>query len=154
MRIFLTAIVTLVVTSALWLLTLRYKPQWIASIMLDSNGFPRIRKTGDRYVVGGKLYYFNGSIWVELSSTTGFPINPAPTEGDTFIINGIGYKYTNGAWVKITGPIDSETTRTQISSKQKCVKHNYLTGSGISGSYYTYNGLATTEEACKAADGL
>lgn len=107
MRTLITIIATAVGVSALWLLTLRYRPMWIANVMFDANGFPKIKKTGDKFFINGKMFYFNGTIWVELGPN-GFPINPAPIEGDTFIIDGIGYKFTNGSWVKISGPSGDE----------------------------------------------
>lgn len=111
MRTAITIIVTAIAVSLAWFWTLRYRPNWIAKIMLDGNGFPRIKKAGDRFVVGGNLFFFNGEQWVQLSNVTGFPINPAPKEGDTFIIDKVGYKFTGGSWVKITGPSENETER-------------------------------------------
>lgn len=116
MRTAITIIVTAIAVSFAWFWTLRYKPNWIAKIMLDANGFPRIKKAGDRFVVGGNLFFFNGESWVQLSNVTGFPINPAPKEGDTFIIDKVGYKFTNGSWVKITGPSENEDARLSFRS--------------------------------------
>lgn len=111
MRTAITIIVTAIAVSLAWFWTLRYKPNWIAKVMLDKDGFPRIKKAGDRFVVGGNLFFFNDEQWIQLSNVTGFPINPAPKEGDTFIIDKVGYKFTNGNWVKITGPSENEDAR-------------------------------------------
>lgn len=119
MRTLLTIIVTVIVTSAIWFATLRYRPMWIAKVMLDAKGFPRIKKKGDKYVVNSITYYFDGTQWVQLSSSTGFPVNPLPKEGDIFIIDNVGYKFTNSVWVKLSGP--SENDQRILSNRQELI---------------------------------
>lgn len=63
MRILITAIVTAIIVSALFILTLRYRPTWVARVMFDENGFPKIKKDGDVFVNNGITYTYNNGVW-------------------------------------------------------------------------------------------
>lgn len=113
MRILITAIVTFVVTSALFLLTARYKPDWLVKLQFDVNGFPLIRSKGDKFTKDGITYMFNGDIWVQLDAS-GFPVNPQPVNGDVFINNNVSYTYLNGVWTTTVPVPTNDSTRIKI----------------------------------------
>lgn len=104
MKTLLTVIVTAVVSVAIFLWISVFHPEWLVKLQYDSEGFPRIKKRGDRFVLVGQNYTYDGASWIKVDANW-FPINPV--EGDSFVVDGIGYKFTNGVWVKISGPNDT-----------------------------------------------
>lgn len=110
MRTIITILVTAIVTTAVFVWISIFKPEWLVKLQYDKEGFPRVKTRGDRFVLAGVNYTYDGDKWVKVGADW-FPLNPA--EGDSFVVNGIGYKFTNGVWVKISGP--SDTTNQTVS---------------------------------------
>lgn len=111
MRTLLTVIVTAIVTVAIFLWISVFKPEWLVRLKYDKFGFPRIKKRGDRFVLEGQNYTYDGDKWVKVDANW-FPLNPV--EGDSFVVDGVGYKFTGGVWVKITNPGDPSEERNLV----------------------------------------
>lgn len=108
MKELLTVILTAIVVVATFLWISVFKPEWLVKLQYDKDGFPRIKKRGDRFVLAGQNYTYDGTNWIKVDANW-FPLNPI--EGDSFVVDGQGYKFTNGVWVKISGPDDTSNER-------------------------------------------
>lgn len=84
MKTFLTIIVTAVLVSALFLLTARYKPNWLRKLEYDNAGFPRIKKEGDKFLLNNTIYIYQNGAWVVFT-----PPPPPPNGGEQQKIYGL-----------------------------------------------------------------
>lgn len=60
----ITAIVTTIIVSVLWVLVIRYRPTWIENIKSSKANFPENPKNGDVFVIDGIEYIFITNKWV------------------------------------------------------------------------------------------
>lgn len=104
MKTFVTILITAAVVSLAFLWTLRYHPSWLMKFEFDEQGFPRIKKKNDMFILKGSTYIYNGTIWVKLDAN-GLPIEPTPAEGDKYTKDGVDYIFTKGRWVAQVGPL-------------------------------------------------
>lgn len=64
MKVLISIIVTAVVVSALFLLTLRYRPDWLIKLTYDDKGFPLIKMEGDKFIINNVTYIYQNGAWV------------------------------------------------------------------------------------------
>lgn len=60
----ITAIVTTIIVSVLWVLMIRYRPTWIENIKSSKANFPENPKNGDVFIIDGIEYIFITNKWV------------------------------------------------------------------------------------------
>lgn len=63
MRILLSIIITAIVVTVIFLWLLTFKPTWVAMVQFDADGFPRIKKEGDKFTIGNSSYTYTGGVW-------------------------------------------------------------------------------------------
>lgn len=171
MKTLLTVLVTAVITVAAFLWISVNHPEWLIKLQYDSDGFPRIKKRGDRFVLSGQNYTYDGTMWVKVGQDW-FPLNPK--QGDSFVVNGIGYTFDGTKWVVISGPSDYDTSAERMQSngrfidgvfvpfstidvinalnpglRAKCQRKSGVNlQTGQTYTYYLYNGFEVTAKDC------